>query len=243
MNAGSDKSLGDWVIDKAPDLLCIYSMSELLQENIFSIPPLGTINLHPSLLPKYRGPNPYFWIILNEETESGPTIHYIDKDEDTGDILAQEAFTLCREATITEIQSQTVALGVQLMIKIIDRLSNGCAEPIKQPQKSPTARARLVKPDEYYGLIQWEQWSVQRIWRLFHSGAFRLSDVFPNISGARWKECEPMALESMPRKKARQVPGTLSLESGVYVLSCMDGVILFKGHYGFKQILSKLIGR
>ncbi|MGI6455390.1 MAG: formyltransferase family protein [bacterium] len=78
-----------WVREKNPDFICVKSMSQLLKENIFSIPKYGTINLHPSILPNYRGPNPLFWTMFNQECESGMTVHYINKGEDTGDILRQ----------------------------------------------------------------------------------------------------------------------------------------------------------
>lgn len=79
MSDGCSESLERWIRDLNPDLICVYSISELLRENIYRIPGYGTINLHPSLLPKYRGPNPYFGILLNAEPESGVTIHYIDE--------------------------------------------------------------------------------------------------------------------------------------------------------------------
>ncbi len=91
-------------------------MSELLRENIYRIPRCGGINIHPSLLPKYRCPNPYFWILLNEEPESVVTIHYINKGEDTGDILAKEAFVLNDAMTLPELRSLSVNRGMRLML-------------------------------------------------------------------------------------------------------------------------------
>jgi len=86
----SDENLENWVKEKKPDVIVVYSMSQLLKENIFSIPKYGTINLHPAFLPKYRGPNPLFWHYYHGETKFGITLHYIDKGEDTGDIIYQE---------------------------------------------------------------------------------------------------------------------------------------------------------
>ncbi len=65
MNNGSDGNLQKWVQGLEPDLIVVHSMSQLLKANIFTIPRFGTINLHPSLLPKYRGPNPCFWMYFN----------------------------------------------------------------------------------------------------------------------------------------------------------------------------------
>ncbi len=75
MNNGSDKNLENWVKDKKPDVIVVYSMSQLLKEYIFSILKYGTIDLHPALLPSYRGPNPHFWMYHDGIKEGGVTVH------------------------------------------------------------------------------------------------------------------------------------------------------------------------
>ena len=94
MNKGSDKNLENWVKCINPDIIVVYSMSQLLKENIFSIPKYGTINLHAGLLPNYRGPFPYFWMYYNTDKKGGVTVHYIDEGEDTGDIIYQEVYDI-----------------------------------------------------------------------------------------------------------------------------------------------------
>src|SRR5262245_52152239 len=75
-----------------PDIMCVASFSQLLRPEEFQIPPLGTINLHPSALPKYRGPNPYFWQHHEMDLDGAVTIHLVDEGIDTGDILLQDHF-------------------------------------------------------------------------------------------------------------------------------------------------------
>jgi methionyl-tRNA formyltransferase len=240
MSDGCSGSLEQWIRNLHPDLICVYSMSELLRENILQIPRLGTINLHPSLLPKYRGANPYFWIMLNEEVESGATIHYIDKGEDTGDILAQEAFAVDEGMTVSELQARTVALGVQLMLKAVDELDRGSAKAVAQPPKSPTVRARRVKSDEYHSLIRWEEWSAQWIRRLLDRGVFHLADLFPDMPSLRWKRWT--TLEIVQRDQKPQLSGTLRIESEQCMLYCGDGVIRFAGRcLGLKHVARMFI--
>lgn len=88
----SSCELESWVKSLSPDLIVVYSMSQLLKENIYSIPRFGTINLHPSYLPEYRGPNPIFWMYYNMEKQGGVTVHYIDQGEDTGNIILQKRY-------------------------------------------------------------------------------------------------------------------------------------------------------
>ena len=94
MGSSDDPGLVEWVSGLKPDIIVIFSMSQLLKEKIFSIPKYGTINLHPSILPEYRGPNPDFWQYYNMEMNPGVTVHYIDEGEDTGDIIFQERVSI-----------------------------------------------------------------------------------------------------------------------------------------------------
>jgi len=242
MSDGCSVALQKWMNDLHPDLVCVYSMSELLRENIYRIPRCGTINLHPSLLPKYRGPNPYFWILLNEEKESGATIHYIDKGEDTGNILAQEAFSVSDAMTMSELRSASVNLGVQLMLGVIDRLENGSVATVRQPLNSPTVRARRVKPGEYHSLIQWEEWPSARIRRLFKREVVKIADLFPEASGHFWWDWKIQ--DVTPQTPATQRPGTFQVDAGVFTLFCKDGSIRFVRRFvGIKQVVRALIGK
>ena len=73
-----------------PDIVLVGSWGEKISKEIYDIPKIATINAHPSLLPKYRGPNPYYWVIKNQEQTSGVSFHLVDDGFDTGAILAQE---------------------------------------------------------------------------------------------------------------------------------------------------------
>src|SRR5262249_33727252 len=94
-----------------PDIMCVASFSQLLRPEEFQIPPLGTINLHPSALPKYRGPNPYFWQHHEMDLDGAVTIHFVDDGIDTGDILLQDHFPIPLGATFRDVCQRSLRLG------------------------------------------------------------------------------------------------------------------------------------
>jgi methionyl-tRNA formyltransferase len=167
MNNGSDASLREWVKKKNPDVIVVHSMSQLLKENIFTIPKYGTINLHSSYLPEYRGPNPDFWMYYHVDLNPGVTVHYIDAGEDTGDIIYQERYGIpLGIKSPDKLDIGVSKIGVNLLCKALDGIAAGTAPRIKQPQDSPTPRARNLKPEEHKTIIDWNNWPIERIWHL-----------------------------------------------------------------------------
>ncbi len=93
-----------------PDLICVCHFEKILKKNILDIPKLGSINLHPSLLPKYKGLSPQHWPVINGDNETGITIHFIDENIDTGDIIIQEKIPLSGNEYISELQLKMIPL-------------------------------------------------------------------------------------------------------------------------------------
>lgn len=190
MNEGCNERLEKWVKELEPDLIVISGMSELLKGNILNIPKKGCINLHLALLPKYRGSHPIFWMYYNHDLNPGATVHYVDEGEDTGDIICQESYDLPIGSTEEEMIRLSSNLGGKLLIKSILEIENNCALSIKQPIKSPTARARQIQPDEYKEIINWKEWEIERIWHLLRGtqnwfNAFDFSEIQGTVS--KWR--------------------------------------------------------
>lgn len=167
MGNGCDISLEEWISDKTPDIIVVYSMSELLKKNIWALPKYRTINIHPSLLPKYRGPNPLFWIYRDMDLQGGVTVHYIDDGEDTGDILEQEVFPIRVGERPRLIREKANEIGARLLVRNLDQIALGREIIVPQPKESPTPRARNVSPSEMWGFIDWENWSIERLFHYF----------------------------------------------------------------------------
>ena len=235
MSTGSDKALEEWVKACNPDLIVIFSMSQLLKENVFSIPPLGAINLHPALLPKYRGPNPWFWMYYHHDLHPVVTIHYIDSGEDTGDIIYQEGFDILPGSPFQELYEKAIHdVGTRLLIQAIDDISTGNAPRHPQPKENPTPRARNVSPTEGRSLIDWEKWPVQRIWH-FLRGAVQWTDILSNLE-VRYKWCiwEIGEYETCEHKSAC-MPGKVYSQGGKTCLACRDGKIILHKRFSAKH--------
>jgi methionyl-tRNA formyltransferase len=117
----------------------------ILPEAVIEIPPKGVINLHASLLPKYRGAAPIQWAILNGETETGLTTFYIEKGVDTGDIILQERVPIGPEETAGELHDRLAERGADLVLQTLDLIETGKA-PRKKQEGVPT-RAPKITPD------------------------------------------------------------------------------------------------
>jgi methionyl-tRNA formyltransferase len=133
--------------EQPPDALCVATMSHLLPGSILALPRLGTVNLHPSLLPAYRGPGALFWQLLDGVPEAGVTAHLLDAGEDTGPILAQARFPLPLGTSYHELTERIVETSPALLLEALERLAQGSpAEP--QPRESPTRRARWWRAED-----------------------------------------------------------------------------------------------
>lgn len=167
MVSSDDIDLEDWIRRQAPDVIVVFSMSQLLKENIFNIPKYGAINLHPSYLPEYRGPNPDFWQYYDRELSPGVTVHYIDAGEDTGDIIFQERIEVPLGINSPQRLDRLIdQCGVRLLLKSLDSIQSGIVQRIKQPAESPTKRARNIKLSEHCTIIDWVSWDIERIWNI-----------------------------------------------------------------------------
>jgi len=152
-----------WIIDKNPDLIVVYSMPFLLKEEVFLFPKLGTINLHTALLPKYRGAVPIFWTYYFFDLDAGITVHYIDKGEDTGDIILQKDVKVDLGERYYELRSKFENVGAEAILEALSKIESNNVLRIKQPKESPTPRSKRVKRSEYYSLIDWN-WNIDRLW-------------------------------------------------------------------------------
>jgi methionyl-tRNA formyltransferase len=116
----------------APDLTVVVGFSRILKPPVIEIPRNGTINLHPSLLPKYRGPNPFYWLLQNNESTSGVTVHYVDAGIDSGDIILQEEFAIAPDETELTLRDKSASLGSRLLLETIGLIDQGRAPRVRQ---------------------------------------------------------------------------------------------------------------
>jgi methionyl-tRNA formyltransferase len=135
-----------------PDIIAVAAFGRILPAAILSLPPHGCINVHASLLPKYRGAGPIQWAIINGETETGITTMLMDEGMDTGAILLQEAITITPVDTPDTLSPRLAELGGKLLVETLVRLKAGTLVP--QPQDASLATlAPLLNKDD--GVIDW----------------------------------------------------------------------------------------
>ena len=119
------------------DLFVVVAYGEILRKNLRDIPHKAIINVHPSLLPKYRGAAPIQRAIMNGETETGVTIMHVIKELDAGDILAQESLPIGPDTTFSELEPQLCDLGCRLLLSTIRRLPAGTAQDAAKATYAP----------------------------------------------------------------------------------------------------------
>ena len=129
-----------------PDIYVVVAY-KILPESILNIPPRGAVNLHASLLPKYRGAAPVNHAILNGETETGLTTFLIQKKVDTGDLLLQQSLPIDNSVTTGEALSKLSFLGADLVIKTLDALAQNTIKPIKQDGDKATFAPKINVQD------------------------------------------------------------------------------------------------
>ena len=137
-----------------PDLLVLAAYGQILSKDVLAVAPLGGINVHASLLPKYRGAAPIAWAIYHGEKETGVTIIRMSVHLDAGDMLAQEAIAIGPEETAGELEARLAPLGVRLALQVIEQIAAGTTQGIKQDKLLATKAPKLTKE---HGLIDWSR--------------------------------------------------------------------------------------
>lgn len=130
-----------------PDLMVTCAYGQILSQAIIDIPTYGIINVHASLLPKYRGASPIQTCIIKGETETGITIMQTETGLDTGDILNRGVIQIGEEETAGELSERLSALGASLLIKTVDEIENKTTNPIKQQHANATITTKINKED------------------------------------------------------------------------------------------------
>jgi methionyl-tRNA formyltransferase len=145
-----------WLEEKAPDIAVLIAYGQILPARLLAIPRLGWINLHASLLPRYRGAAPIAWAIARGETRSGITIMQIDPGMDTGPILLQQEMEIGGEETAPDLSARMGAAGAPLILETLAGLEQGTLRAQPQDPSQATYAPMLKRED---GRISWEMTS------------------------------------------------------------------------------------
>lgn len=137
-----------------PDIIVVIAYGQILPKALLDLPQLGAVNIHASLLPKYRGPAPIQWAIINGEKETGVTAMHMDAGLDTGDILLMEKTPVEPDDTSGTLHDRLSEMGAAVLLKTLEQLESGEIRPVPQDQALATYAPLLRKKD---GHINWTQ--------------------------------------------------------------------------------------
>ncbi len=168
--------------DAHPDAIVVAAYGQLFKPILIKIPPLGTINIHASLLPRYRGAAPINWAIIRGEAETGITTFLIDSGMDTGPILLQRAMEIGPDETAGELHDRLAHLGAEVIKETLAGREEGKLKPIPQDDFRATLAPRLCRDD---GRIDWSR-SAQEIHNLIR-GTNPWPGAFTRFAGERIK--------------------------------------------------------
>ena len=142
-----DGDFSSFLKELSPELIIVVAYGKILPKEVLEYPQYGCVNLHVSLLPKYRGAAPMQRAIIDGETETGVTVMYMNEGLDTGDIIATEAFPISEEDDFEAIHDRSALIGSRLLSETVDKIENGMASRIKQDDFLATYANKIEKED------------------------------------------------------------------------------------------------
>ena len=212
------KEFEEKLISLKVDLFVVVAF-KFLPDSIISIPKYGSINIHPSLLPKYRGSSPIQYALLNGDIETGVSIIHLNNKIDSGGILGQKKNKIDKNANFGNMYEKLAYLGSQLLIEVIDNIQNNQIAPISQDDSQKTL-APKIKKEQYK--INWETDS-----RKIHN-KIRAFDPYPGaysfINGKRIKLFSSLRIENN-KNYINAKPGQLIIDEDFLFIKANKGIV------------------
>ena len=165
-----------------PDIICVVAYGKILPKEILEIPKYGCINVHGSILPKYRGAAPIQWAVLNGDKETGVTTIYMDDQMDTGDIIDIEKTKIGEEETTGELWERLAKIGGSTLIKTLKKIEDGTVTRVKQ--SSDFSMAPMINKE--MARINWEETTANQIHDLVR-GLNPIMGAYSTLNGKKIK--------------------------------------------------------
>ena len=186
----------------SPDLFVVVAFGQILSREVLDIPPHGAINVHASLLPRYRGAAPINWALINGEEMTGVTTMLLDEGMDTGPILLQRLLDIEPEDNVPSLQDKLSLLGSELLMETVGQLKKGELKPVPQDHTKASYAPRLKKDD---GLIDWRK-SAQEIYNLIR-GMTPWPTAYTHLEGKALKIFNSVVIEEEVKGEAGKISG------------------------------------
>ena len=208
----------DVIRGKNPDLLIVVAFGQLLRSHLLEIPFWGVLNIHASLLPKYRGAAPIHWAILNNEAITGLTAMRMDEGMDTGPVLLQEEVPILANETAGQLHDRLALLSGDFLIRTLDGLVENRLKERPQDDAEATYTAKI---DRQMSLVRWDQ-PAETL-----SALIRALDPWPGaFTTYQGKEIKLFSSQVVDREGLEGVPGrVLGHSEGTLVVETGKGII------------------
>jgi len=203
-----------------PELIVVAAYGQILRANVLKLPPLGCLNVHPSLLPRYRGPTPIPAAIMAGETETGVTVIRMDEGMDTGDILAQCRLSIAADDTSESLGEKLARLGASLLLQTIPAWARGELVPVPQDHSLATYTSLIRKEN---GRIDWrgDAVDIERRCRAYHPwpGTYTI-----------WqgRTLKVSRVQAIPEWRGGGEPGMVFLLVDQVGVVCGEGAVILK---------------
>lgn len=201
-----------------PELMVVVAFGQILSQRILDIPTYGCINVHGSLLPRYRGAAPMQWCVINGEKKTGITTMFMDAGLDTGDMLLKEEFPIGPDTTLEEVHDGLMNLGAKVLMETLKKLSDGTLQRI--PQTGESNYAPML--DKETGHIHWQD-AAEHIHNLVR-GLDSWPGAYTFLDGKKYK----IWRTKQTSDKTEAAPGTIltaDKKKGLFVATG-DGLVL-----------------
>jgi len=226
IRGAADPSLAPWLRTLGTELVCVATFPWRVRDDVLAVPPFGAMNVHPSRLPRHRGPNPWFWTYHADDREAGVTVHVCAPSIDAGAVLAQRSWPLPRGYPVASLHREVAERGAALLAETVEAAGRNAQQPVPQDETRAT-RAPRVPPGT--AMVDYT-WPVERVWHLLAGTAGQFREPLRS-SGA------PAVYDRVPRFEPcapRVAAGTVEVvrPDAVWRLWCRDGFVQLEGGAG-----------
>ena len=201
-----------------PDVIVVASFPKIIPAEILAVARFGALNMHMSLLPRHRGPDPLFWTYWQDDRDAGATVHWVNECIDAGDIAAQEAIPLTRGLASREAYMQLTTIGVELLARVLGQIAAGHTPRAPQDGARSTYESAA---DIARARVPFAQWPAERVWHVLSGLGDQRSGLIADATG-----CALAHGRATGYRTSQDVePGRIALAQSGYELHCRDGVV------------------
>lgn len=216
----ADGALAEKLRKLRPDLICVAVYPKLLGRSTLDAAPLGTVNAHPSLLPRHRGPLPIFWTYFCDDRQTGVTIHHANEHFDSGDVILQERQDVPRCYPAQQLDVDLGRTAARLLVEAVEQIAAGTANRSRQDDREATRAPRITAGAR---MVPFEAWNSERIWHFLGGLSPRYREPLADEHG------RPVPYDRVPGYeigRSLQAAGSVETVTGGWKLHCRDGIVM-----------------